>query len=117
MISQFIDRKRELAILEREWKNTPSFVVIYGRRRVGKTRLLVEFSKGKKVFFYTFMEGTKESQVKSLAKELVDFFNDEIFLSFSDWYPLFKYLSGKLMEKLSLYSTSLPMQLKAIEAS
>ncbi|MBP1912401.1 ATP-binding protein [Thermococcus stetteri] len=83
-------------------ENTPSFVVIYGRRRVGKTRLLVEFSRGKKVFFRTFMEGTKESQVKSLAGELADFFNDEVFLSFSDWYPLFKYLSGKINEKTLL---------------
>lgn len=102
MISQFVDRERELEILEREWKNTPSFVVIYGRRRVGKTRLLVEFSRGKRAFFHTFMEGTKESQVKSLAGELADFFNDEVFLSFSDWYPLFKYLSGKINGKTLL---------------
>ena len=44
---RFIDREREMATLEREWGNRPSFVVLYGRRRVGKTRLLREFSKGK----------------------------------------------------------------------
>jgi AAA+ ATPase superfamily predicted ATPase len=102
MISQFVDRERELGLLEREWKNTPSLVVIYGRRRIGKTRLLVEFSRRKRAFFHTFMEGTKEAQVKSLAGELADFFNDEVFLSFSDWYPLFKYLSGKIDEKTLL---------------
>ncbi|CUX77922.1 archaeal ATPase, fused to C-terminal DUF234 domain [Thermococcus chitonophagus] len=47
MISQFVDREKELKILEREWKNTPSFVVIYERRRIGKTRWLVEFSRDK----------------------------------------------------------------------
>ena len=33
----FIDREREIEILAREWENRPSFVVLYGRRRVGKT--------------------------------------------------------------------------------
>ncbi|WP_394325346.1 ATP-binding protein [Thermococcus sp. JCM 11816] len=105
MIRKFVDRERELEILEKEWRNTPSFVVIYGRRRVGKTRLLVEFSRGgKRAFFHTFMEGgTKESQIKSLTEELADFFDDEVFLSFSDWYPpLFKYLSGKIDNKTLL---------------
>lgn len=102
MIRKFVDRERELGILEKEWRNTPSFVVIYGRRRVGKTRLLVEFSRGKRAIFHTFMEGTKESQIKSLTEELADFFDDEVFLSFSDWYPLFKYLSGKIDNKTLL---------------
>lgn len=70
MIRKFVDRERELGILEKEWRNTPSFVVIYGRRRVGKTRLLVEFSRGKRAIFHTFMEGTKESQIKASQKNL-----------------------------------------------
>jgi hypothetical protein len=88
-----------MEILEREWGNTPSFVVLYGRRRVGKTRLLIEFSRRKKVFFHTFMEGTKENQIKSLREELARFFSDDIFLSFNEWYPLLKYLASKINEK------------------
>ncbi|MFA4720659.1 ATP-binding protein [Pyrococcus kukulkanii] len=99
MISQFVDREREIKILEREWKNTPSFVVIYGRRRIGKTRLLLEFSRDKKTFFHTFLEGTRESQIKSLREGLAEFFGDEIFLSLNDWYRLFKYLASKIEEK------------------
>jgi len=96
MIGKFIDRKDELDLLEREWENTPSFIVVYGRRRVGKTRLLSEFAKGKRVFFHTFTEGTKEGQIEALRKELAEFFGDELFLSFSDWFPLFKYLASKI---------------------
>ncbi|MCD6373172.1 MAG: ATP-binding protein [Thermococcus sp.] len=99
MISLFVDRERELGILEREWKGVPSFVVVYGRRRVGKTRLLVEFSRGRKVFFHTFTEGTKENQIKVIREELAEFYGDDIFLSFNDWYPLFKYLASKIEEK------------------
>ncbi|NJD99634.1 ATP-binding protein [Thermococcus sp. LS1] len=99
MISLFIDRERELGILDREWERVPSFVVVYGRRRVGKTRLLVEFSRGRKVFFHTFTEGTKENQIKVIREELAEFYGDDIFLSFNDWYPLFKYLASKIKEK------------------
>jgi len=40
----FIDREKELAVLEREWRRKGfSLITVYGRRRVGKTRLLKEF--------------------------------------------------------------------------
>jgi len=99
MISLFVDRERELEILEREWERVPSFLVIYGRRRVGKTRLLVEFSRERRVFFHTFTEGTKENQIKVIREELAEFYGDDTFLSFNDWYPLFKYLASKIEEK------------------
>ncbi|MFA4667854.1 hypothetical protein [Pyrococcus kukulkanii] len=31
---EFIDRELELKLLEKEWGNKPSFVVVYGRRRL-----------------------------------------------------------------------------------
>ncbi|CAD5244429.1 ATP-binding protein [Thermococcus camini] len=99
MISEFIDRENELKLLEEQWANLPSFVVLYGRRRTGKTRLLVEFSKRKRAFFHTFMEDTRERQIRKLREELASFFNDELFLSLDDWYSLFKYLSLKIEEK------------------
>lgn len=41
----FIGRKEELNTLEREFRRDGSFVVIYGRRRIGKTTLIKEFIK------------------------------------------------------------------------
>ena len=35
---KFIDRKREMSTLEKEYNRENSFVVLYGRRRTGKTR-------------------------------------------------------------------------------
>ncbi|WP_372883470.1 ATP-binding protein [Pyrococcus kukulkanii] len=38
MFQQFVDRKRELEELEKSWESDkPELIVIYGRRRVGKT--------------------------------------------------------------------------------
>lgn len=40
----FVDRERELAFLERTWSSDRAeFIVVYGRRRVGKTALLRTF--------------------------------------------------------------------------
>ena len=42
---KFIGRQSELQTLEQEYHREGGFVVIYGRRRVGKTRLIKEFIK------------------------------------------------------------------------
>ena len=48
----FIDREKELESLNKGYKKKNSFVVLYGRRRVGKTTLIKEFIKDKKVFYF-----------------------------------------------------------------
>ena len=49
----FINRKNELQILEDIYNSSSSsLVVIYGRRRVGKTELSREFIKGKKAAYF-----------------------------------------------------------------
>ena len=50
----FIDREVELEILDDEWMK-PGFrlVVVYGRRRIGKTRLLTQWIKQRKGVYYT----------------------------------------------------------------
>lgn len=49
-MKKFVDRFQELETLENEYNsNSSSFVVLYGRRRIGKTELLNEFSRNKNV--------------------------------------------------------------------
>ena len=44
----FVDRLEELDTLERLWRlGGPGLVVVYGRRRVGKTRLVLEWLRNK----------------------------------------------------------------------
>ena len=47
-MSRFIDRNDEFAVLEKEYAaSRSSLVILYGRRRVGKTALISEFIKNK----------------------------------------------------------------------
>ena len=99
---KFIDREREMAALEREWRNRPSFVVLYGRRRVGKTRLLREFSKGKRVFFFTFPEAVKTVQMAEFKRALSEFLNDGLILKVEtdSWLDLLTYLAERTDDAL-----------------
>jgi len=66
----FIAREKELAILQDTY-NKPGFqmTVIYGRRRIGKSRLITEFIKGKRASYYvaskTSLELSKKPSVQS----------------------------------------------------
>ena len=53
---KFIGRKAELAKLNTEYERDGGFVVIYGRRRVGKTTLIKEFLKKKTAFYFLATE-------------------------------------------------------------
>lgn len=52
----FVNRTQELKTLHSEYKrDSSSFSVIYGRRRVGKTTLIKEFIKDKqRIYYYAF---------------------------------------------------------------
>ena len=66
---RFIGRIDELAALEREYKRESGFVVIYGRRRVGKTTLIKQFIKDKKaLYFLTSQESSKQNMGSLTAK-------------------------------------------------
>jgi uncharacterized protein len=58
---EFIDRDVELAQLEKEYaRDGSSFVVMYGRRRVGKTELLKHFIDGKDAIYFLATEESDE---------------------------------------------------------
>lgn len=67
----FIGRKYELSELEKLYqKNTFSFPVIYGRRRVGKSKLLREFIKGKTAIFFTAIESNSAKNLELLSSAI-----------------------------------------------
>lgn len=48
---KFVDRREEMGFLEERYKSgSPEFVVLYGRKRVGKTELLLKFLETKRGF-------------------------------------------------------------------
>ncbi|NJE62365.1 ATP-binding protein [Thermococcus sp. 21S7] len=99
---EFIDREREIEVLSREWRNRPSFVVLYGRRRVGKTRLMREFSKDKRTSFFTFPEAIKEVQMREFKRAIASFLGDELILKVEtdNWFDLLSYLAERVNDCL-----------------
>ena len=70
----FIGREYELKQLNRYYQmNSFQFPVIYGRRRVGKTALLNEFTKDKDVIFFTAIESNGMQNLENLSKCIFDY--------------------------------------------
>lgn len=68
-MTQFIDRTEELQTLQNEYQRSGSaLVILYGRRRVGKTTLITEFMKDKPTLFFLASE-EPESQNKALFRQ------------------------------------------------
>ena len=70
---KFIGRKNELERLEKEYKREVSFVVVYGRRRVGKTTLIKEFIKDKKALYFLAGEETDRQNLDNFTEKLRNF--------------------------------------------
>ena len=68
---KFVDRVDEMNFLEKEYnKKTSSFVVLYGRRRVGKTRLIKEFIKDKNSVYFLATEENEIENIKTFQNIL-----------------------------------------------
>ena len=64
----FVGRKVELDSLNNSYKkNSFQFPVIYGRRRVGKSTLINEFSKGKKSIYFVAIQSTGKENLELLS--------------------------------------------------
>jgi len=65
----FVGRENEIQFLENCLKsNKFEMIPIYGRRRVGKTRLIEEFIRDKKFIFYTAEQRSESSNLKGLSE-------------------------------------------------
>lgn len=85
----FIGRENELETLNKLYdKNTFEFVVLYGRRRVGKTTLINEFIKDKKVIFYSGLESNEKQNLElfssSIMSALTGTETNSVFKDFND---------------------------------
>ena len=69
----FIGRERELKFLRDCYQSERAeLVVVYGRRRIGKTELLKQFSQGKQVVFYVCTECTNTEQLERFSQKLLN---------------------------------------------
>lgn len=108
---KFVNRKEEMEILSGFYgKGGFQFVPVYGRRRIGKTRLIQEFIKDRPAIYFLADSVAEQEQLKNLAREAGDFFDDP-FLSetgFMDWYQFFEYLKRKVKGRTVLIIDEFP---------
>ena len=88
----FIGRTSELATLNAELERGSGFVVIYGRRRVGKTTLIKEFIKDKRAFYFLATTESEAQSMKRFAGVLSRTMKNPMLskVTFTDWLDLFQ---------------------------
>ncbi len=69
MARPFVGRRAELAALERHWRARRSAIVpVYGRRRVGKTELLLRFIADKPAVYFSASRKLREPQIGDMMR-------------------------------------------------
>ncbi|WP_417091095.1 ATP-binding protein, partial [Marvinbryantia sp.] len=70
----FIGRERELTSLDKLYASGKfEFVVIYGRRRVGKTALINKFISDKKAIYIMGVESNAKQNLENFSKNIMEF--------------------------------------------
>lgn len=69
MSHEFVGRKAELKLLEESWRAEPGALIpVYGRRRVGKSELLVKFMGDKPALYVTGKAAPAELQLREFLR-------------------------------------------------
>lgn len=115
----FVGREKEIKSLnDLFYKEGFGMSVIYGRRRIGKSTLIMEFIKDKRTIFYTATKVGKERNLDLFSKQVVstldpDFEN----VSFPSIESVFDFISKKITkEKLIIVIDELPYWAEKDEA-
>ncbi|QOJ78985.1 ATP-binding protein [Infirmifilum lucidum] len=79
--------------LEEEYREEGAqLIVVYGRRRVGKTEVLLRFARGKKHVYYLAEKTSMRANIPKLARRMAEYLGRESFarIGFSDFEDLFR---------------------------
>lgn len=92
-MKMFVDREQEMDTLQSEYERDGSaLVILYGRRRVGKTTLISEFIKDKTALFFLASEETEAQNRKAFAQKVAEFIDSDLIRNaeIRSWDILFK---------------------------
>ncbi len=94
----FIGRVNELKELNRLYnKNTFEMIVIYGRRRVGKTSIIRQFCQDKQHLFYVAIEQNDKGALEGFSEKVLEMFpSASSYLdAFISWEKAFEYVADQ----------------------
>lgn len=95
-----IGRLQEMNQLERMYASERfEFMVMYGRRRIGKTTILQEFSKMHKTIFFSAQEKNDTLNLQDFSKLLQEHFDGGFIASFASWSDALDYFGKKAQKQ------------------
>ena len=98
----FINRHQELAALEQMFQSEiAQFFVLYGRRRIGKTELLLQFCKNKRSIYFLASQLKEQDHLQQLTEIARHVINDPLLqsLAFNDWESALIYFAQQAQEE------------------
>ena len=93
MSTEFVGRRRELAALEQAWiAEGGAFLPVYGRRRVGKSELLVKFMTGKPAIYMAGKVAPAELQRREFLRAAATALREPLLAEHpaADWPSVFR---------------------------
>ncbi len=98
-MNRFINRDVEIDFLEKKYKSQGSqFIVLYGRRRVGKTELIKQFCKDKNSIYLLADKRGTLLNLETFAEKAADHFGD-VTPRVENFYDLSKYLVRQIADE------------------
>ena len=95
-MKRFVNRDSELVFLNEQYKNeSAAMVVLYGRRRVGKTALIHEFTRGKPFLYFLASEEAENLNMRALKDQIAVYTGDALLAQaeIDNWDILFQTLA------------------------
>lgn len=94
----FVNREAELAFLEaRHRARGAQLVVLWGRRRVGKTALLAQFASRHGVLYHQATRSTAAHELARFSERVAEHYDDPVVAAqaFASWDVAFRYLASR----------------------
>ena len=98
-MEKFIDREKELEFLNKEYESQrSSLVILYGRRRIGKTSLIKEFSKSKDVIYFLATEEAEKQNLNIFKNLVADNLKNDLVreANIDNWEAIFELITKEL---------------------
>lgn len=96
----FIGREKELLEMNRRYEeNNFQLLILYGRRRVGKTTLLKEFCREKNHIFFSAEQSNEKLNLEKFSAQIFAHYDEDALEPFRSWEKALSYIDERQREE------------------